>query len=567
MRNVFTLNEITYLFDSKKICLDMKKKLNVKNVYYNHFFTSFIVECNNPDEVSQFLKSKNISFYINTDITFLSKPNYFIPIGIFLIFIVQMIFNIPYLSIISYLLCYKSIISNLMSLKNSYINDNLILYFFSIMIILNPFVNVVLFLIQLKTIIIYLRKKKTIAYYNNANFSFKPTKTNQNLTIKNADTKNYMEKINGFVQIDKSDYTSEIPINSDDIYIPNQEHSESIKSYFFNSIISIPSYTYQFDKKYYLIFIVILIFTLLFNILFKINVLLFINIITIVFWIIIDNHNFNYYLENIKRNFDFFKKGIIFSNTEILNTINNSNNFLFDKDGIITSSTPEVKDVYIKNGVNTSDFYHIAYMLVKRKNDTISNPIKKYLKNINLNTLDSTSIKNITKKRVDFYIKNQFGVMEDIEKLNIDLSILKPSILNFRKQGKRSIVFVENNTAIGIITTQDILKKDVINTVDLLKQKNINCVLVDYNDLDIIKHYAKKLNISDYYKYEIENKKHFVNNLNDEFVFITTNPINTNKIQIIISKEINIKIDKNIVWINNEDIKNLITLINKKAAN
>lgn len=566
MRTIFTLKEITYLFDSKKICLDIKKNLNVKNVYYNHFFTSFIVECDTPDEVEHFLKSKNLNFYVNTDISSLLKPNFFTILGIFIIFIIQVTFHIPYLSVISYLLCYKSIVANLMSLKNSYINDDLVLYFFSLILIFNPFVNIVLFLIQLKTILIYLKKKKSINFYKNTNFFSDTIKTNSNTIIKNINTKNYIEKINGFIQIDKSEYTSEVPINTDDIYIPKQDQKEIIKNHFFDSIISIPPYIYRFDKKYYFIFVLILTFALIFNIIFKINLLLFINILAILCWIIIDNHNLNYYLENMKRNFELFKKGIIFSNTEILNIINNSNKFLFDKEGIITNNSPEVKDVYIKNNVNTSDFYHIAYMLVKRKNDTISTPIKKYLKNINLNTLDSTSIKNITKKRVDFYTKNQFGIMEDIEKLNIDLSSLKPSITNFRKQGKKSIVFVENNVAIGIITIQDILKKDVINTMDLLKQQNINCVLIDHNDLDIIKHYAKKLNISEYYKYEIENKKHFIDNLNDEFIFISTNPIDINKIQIIISKEVNIKINENIIWINNEDIKNLNIIINKKVA-
>lgn len=403
--------------------------------------------------------------------------------------------------------------------------------------------------------------------------------------------------IDGFTQVDQSMYTSEVPIVSkirnnsvvagmvnqsqyrDFINSSNNEKNTINTKYKLildstsskNSLSHSLKFFYEYFH-YILLIVGILSFIVYFIYTKTINPSLLILLSLSLFY----NYEIFEYIVPLKT-FDFIKKiseeGIFIKNTKSIEKINNCEVIMFEKHGVLIEDYPEVKDVFISEGIKPSDFYYIAYMLVKDSNSKYAITIKNYLKNIHLSSLDPEQVKNTNRKGIakDKIIKDyQYGNYKFCKNKNINLAKVEPSIKRFQIQGKNSIIFTHKNEIIGILTIQSILRDDVKSTIDILNNQNKRIILLDNSEPEITKYYASKLNIKEYYSnlninqksrlvdslYLEGNKTIYVSNIKNNKKF----PENTD-VNISFSQDINFEIKEADIIVTRSDIKGLLNIM------
>ena len=121
---------------------------------------------------------------------------------------------------------------------------------------------------------------------------------------------------------------------------------------------------------------------------------------------------------------------------------------------------------------------------------------------MHISEVDPKQFQNTTRKPIakeEIFKNYRFSTYEQLKNKNFNLSKVEPSIQRFLSQGKNSIMFTYKDKIIGILTIQDILKDNVTSTIESLIKLNKRIILLDKEQPEITKYYAKKLNVAEYH--------------------------------------------------------------------
>ena len=559
MKAIFYLDNVTFGSGHYQICEKLKQKQGINDVYYNHLFTAFYFEYDeniiNKDQISEALSEYNIkSTFFENSLSIIEeklvkkqpkiKKELIISSTIFALMLINILvypfinhrlitININmFLNLLLIYIYFSSIKVGIITLKQKLINDNtnssiaiiisflLSLGFNYTNISISFYFHIITsFLITLKILYCY-----TLNYFKLSEFS--DDKFLQKNDIKQDDLNkkeevlpnplfpNVEEDVSGFTHVDKSMYTSQIPIiTKANMYLTDEStiktENESISKYK-ESIIEALSSKYYLTTSLSYVYKYLPPVTLILSLICFIVYLITLNNLPLAFGVFIAlaltvSYEIFEFITPLNL-ISFFKKiskdGIFVKNINAIENIENCDYIMIEKKGVLVEEYPDVKDVFISAGVNPTDFYYIAYMLVKDDDSSYGIIIKNYLKNIHMDTIDAEAIKNITRKGISkevIFKDYKFGDLDTFTNTKVDINKIEASVKKFHTHGKNSIIFAHKNKIIGIVTIQSILKDNAIETIEKLKALNKKVILLDDNDIDITKYYANKLNVEEYH--------------------------------------------------------------------
>lgn len=566
MKSIFYLDNITCALSHKLICNKLKNINTVNDVYYNHLFSSFFIDYENEEVILNLFKTYKLDVIKHENINdvidnFTSKEstlklNLIILLVLLIIQIINLFINKQYL--------YQSIIGLIISIVSLYLSQSLLnkkyndlnIYDDSTVVIMVIILSLLYGIVNLKmsfTFITFIltslniykyllsmfRKKlfekdtskETIALIkrDNVQLEVKPheIKPNDIVIVKDKYTLPVDGVIiDGFTQVDQSMFTSEIPVvnktknesvvagminqngyieyratstknkntlNKRDNLILNAVSSKN------NLGSSLNIFYDYFPKIILIISITLFIFSLIQTkqIIIPLSILL-----SLLLLIIFEVFEFIVPLNLLKLITSLSKDGVLIKSSNTIEKINECEVVMIEKSGVLIEEYPDVKDVFILEGVIPSDFYHIAYILTKDSNTRYATTIKNYLKNVHLSSIDPQQFQSSTRNPIskeDIHKDYNFVNYENIRNKDIDLSKVESSIKRFLTQGKNSIIFTHKKKIIGILTIQNILRDNVVSTLEEFKKLNKKIILLDKGEPDITKYYAHKLNIDEYH--------------------------------------------------------------------
>ena len=168
------------------------------------------------------------------------------------------------------------------------------------------------------------------------------------------------------------------------------------------------------------------------------------------------------------------QSGLLIKNAEVLENTSKVKTIVFDKTGTITNGKPEVIDFISKTN---KDLKSILYSIENKSSHPLAKAIIEYTKDGK--ELDVTEINNIEGRGIRakigndlYYIGNERYLADN--NITIDLNMID----NYSKEGKTTLVILENNTLVGIITLKDMPKADSALAVNELNKLGINTIML-----------------------------------------------------------------------------------------
>jgi len=203
------------------------------------------------------------------------------------------------------------------------------------------------------------------------------------------------------------------------------------------------------------------------------------------------------------------KKGIVFKEAAMLETMAKTNVLVLDKTGTLTVGKPEVyKEVEL-----ISFDKNLLYSLVKLSKHPISQGIAKYLKQKN--------------KEIESYLLDEY---EQIASKGIIATYKNRKILGGNKQllfdndiqidyesKESAFYFVIDNEVVAIYELQDKIKEDAKELLSFAKEQNIDVVMLSGDHQNVVQKVAKELGIDKFfYEQTPKDKASFIEQLHKE---------------------------------------------------
>ncbi|MDK2945525.1 MAG: P-type Cu+ transporter [Geotoga sp.] len=187
------------------------------------------------------------------------------------------------------------------------------------------------------------------------------------------------------------------------------------------------------------------------------------------------------------------KKGLIIRNGSAIQTSKDIDTILFDKTGTITEGNPKVVYHNIKE-----DVFSVIASLEEYSNHPLANAVIKYSKENNLyKKIKFDNIEEITSKGISGVYNNDkyfVGKPENSENYR--------DILN----GKNTIIEVtKNDEKLGIISIEDPIKSDAVDTIKKLKEMGLTTYILTGDNKVTAQKVAEIVGV-DYYEAEMKPK-------------------------------------------------------------
>ena len=185
------------------------------------------------------------------------------------------------------------------------------------------------------------------------------------------------------------------------------------------------------------------------------------------------------------------KKGILIRNSASLEILKDVKTVVFDKTGTLTVGKLNIKEIKNKN-IEYQEFIDIVYSIEKNSNHPLAISIcEKLEKDINKN-YEFTEIKElpgygmVCKMHNDIYYVGNVKLLRD-NFVNVDDEI---ESIDYTK-----ILVARNQEFLGVITFEDVIKKQSYNLIKTLKKLGLKTVLLSGDNEKIVKKIQKQLDM------------------------------------------------------------------------
>ena len=190
------------------------------------------------------------------------------------------------------------------------------------------------------------------------------------------------------------------------------------------------------------------------------------------------------------------KRGILIRKGEAIQTMKEIKIIVFDKTGTITKGKPEVTDIYSK--IKENYVLEIAASLEKLSEHPVARAIvqraglKKYKPVKNFKVIRGRGVEGAIGKN-QVVIGNRTLMKER----KISLNDFEKKVEQFEKQGKTTMIVVENKKIIGIIAVADAVKEDSVKAIGLLRANKYRVVMITGDNETTAKAIAEKVGITE----------------------------------------------------------------------
>lgn len=175
------------------------------------------------------------------------------------------------------------------------------------------------------------------------------------------------------------------------------------------------------------------------------------------------------------------RHGILFKTASALELCGKCNIAVLDKTGTVTNGTPAVTDVLPINDVDKNKLLQLAYTLESGSAHPLASAVNEYAKKNGIVALNISDFSETAGFGVNGIINGKpcfaCSVISAAEKGIDTLGITKITD-GLSNEGKTPILFVEDNSLIGIIAVADTVKKESRQAISALKKMGVRVIML-----------------------------------------------------------------------------------------
>ena len=197
------------------------------------------------------------------------------------------------------------------------------------------------------------------------------------------------------------------------------------------------------------------------------------------------------------------EKGILFKNSEALETANKLDTIVLDKTGTITSGKPTVSDLipHEPNCGDKTELLRLGASVEKGSEHPLGKAIVQHAEAENISLVEPQDFKAAGGRGVEAQIDGKKIALGKPPWLGKDLGVviepLDAAIERLQSEGKTVMVLAVENELWGLIAVSDTLKPESAEAIEELQSQNMKVVMLTGDNLGTAKTIAAQVNISD----------------------------------------------------------------------
>ncbi len=222
---------------------------------------------------------------------------------------------------------------------------------------------------------------------------------------------------------------------------------------------------------------------------------------------------------------------ILFRSTDALEMTGRIDTAVMEQDNTITDNELSVTDFIPAREMTAGEFEYIAYALQSRSDKPFARAITRYLKTRKISGIDRQEFSRLSSKgrqAIKTMSRYKAGFMDEIISRGIDTSAWDQTISSLRKEGKRVLLFTEDDRIIGVIAAIRPLIPGAHEAVRALKRMDIDiCLLTDgsQDESDLL---SKNLRLENVIyqpaRYEVERLLQNLSDSNNVSAYLSSDP-------------------------------------------
>ncbi|WP_132372426.1 heavy metal translocating P-type ATPase [Melghiribacillus thermohalophilus] len=220
-------------------------------------------------------------------------------------------------------------------------------------------------------------------------------------------------------------------------------------------------------------------------------------------------------ISNGARNGILFKGGVHVENLGQIKAI------ALDKTGTLTKGTPEVTDVYIREGLDVHEIFNIIGSIEKQSTHPLAKAIVRYVKSQKIEPdLTVDNMQDVTGKGVTAQIgsetwkigKPEFIGNQEVESFQNGIS------RSLADQGKTLVIAADENGIAAMLALKDVVREDAKEALGKLKRAGIRTIMITGDNDRTAQAIARECGIDEYYTNCLpEDKVDHIRNLKEAY--------------------------------------------------
>ena len=194
------------------------------------------------------------------------------------------------------------------------------------------------------------------------------------------------------------------------------------------------------------------------------------------------------------------KRGILFKSATALEVCGKAKTVVLDKTGTLTSGTPAVTDVIPFDQYDKNELLKIALSLEEKSEHPLARAVVDAARKAGAIAYKAEDFEAVTGSGVRAIIEGKTAFAGSVKYIS-GLVTFDEKVLDITDElslrGKTPLVFVLDNTLVGIIAVADTIKKDSAEAIGRLKAMGLKVVMLTGDNKNTARAVAKKAGIDD----------------------------------------------------------------------
>ncbi len=175
------------------------------------------------------------------------------------------------------------------------------------------------------------------------------------------------------------------------------------------------------------------------------------------------------------------KNGILFKTAESLEVTSKTKIVVLDKTGTITMGKPFVTDIIPLNNISENELLTYAYALENKSEHPLAKAINLKANELNISLLETDEFVALSGNGVQAKYHDSIllgGSLSFIQtKIDINEEIIN-QVYDLANRGKTPLLFIKNNTLLGIIAVSDIVKEDSVTAIKEMQEMGLHVIML-----------------------------------------------------------------------------------------
>ncbi len=192
--------------------------------------------------------------------------------------------------------------------------------------------------------------------------------------------------------------------------------------------------------------------------------------------------------------------GVLIKNAEALEILQKVDTLVVDKTGTLTAGKPELMDVTVANGFETSQVLSLAAALERASEHPLAEAIVAGAEARGLGIPDAINFRSLTGKGILGEVEGQtiaVGNAALFEEIDVSPSTLEPEANRLRADGQIVVFVAINGIVAGLLSVADPIKPSASQAIQALKRAGLQIVMLTGDNKTTASAVAKRLGIDD----------------------------------------------------------------------